>query len=127
MKKSRPEEKIASFFKIIDHPIRIRILFAIGDGETCVCHLETVLGLRQAYISQHLMELRKNGILDTNREGKFIYYRLSSPKILDIIRITGILTKTSLDSLERLTSDAASSNCCCPKCSEARLKTNRDD
>ncbi len=49
---------ISNIFRQLSQPSRIEILLAIGEGEACVCHLEAKLGMRQAYISQHLMALR---------------------------------------------------------------------
>ena len=60
--------KIAGPLQAIASAPRIAILLAIGQGEACVCHLETALGWRQAYISQHLMALRKADILQDRRE-----------------------------------------------------------
>ena len=111
---SNPYGETGAFFRLISHPTRLRIIQEIGRGEACVCHLETQLGLRQAYLSQHLMALRDAGILDTERDGRFIYYRLTDPKILDIIQAAVCFTGSS---------EAAAINdpqphkaCCCPKC-----------
>lgn len=78
-----PDEKISRIFRAISTPARIRILMAIGKGEACVCHLEALLDLRQAYISQQLMEIRDAGLLETRREGRYIFYRLTEPDLLD--------------------------------------------
>ena len=52
-------EKAAQLLHLLGQAERLSILLAIGNGEACVCHLEAALGLRQAYISQHLMTLRQ--------------------------------------------------------------------
>jgi len=58
--KTQPSiRKMSHVLGAIQQTARLRILLAIGEGEACVCHLETLLGYRQAYISQHLMALRK--------------------------------------------------------------------
>ncbi|MFM8368324.1 MAG: ArsR/SmtB family transcription factor, partial [Chloroflexota bacterium] len=69
-------KQIAAPLEAIASPQRIAILLAIGKGEACVCHLETALGLRQAYISQHLMALRKADILQDRREGRYVFYKI---------------------------------------------------
>jgi ArsR family transcriptional regulator len=53
----------AALLKALAHPVRLQILDILRDGEQCVCHIEAVLGLRQAYILQQLMLLRKAGLL----------------------------------------------------------------
>ena len=80
-----PEEKISRIFRAISTPTRFRILAAIGKGEACVCHLEALFELRQAYISQQLMEIRDAGLLDTRRDGRYIFYRLTEPQLLDLL------------------------------------------
>ena len=78
-------EKLALLLQSIDQPARLQILLAIGDGETCVCHLEATFGWRQAYLSQHLMSLRRAGILLARREGRFMHYRLANRALLRLI------------------------------------------
>ena len=52
-------QRVSLLMQSIDQPARLQILLAIGEGETCVCHLEATFGWRQAYLSQHLMALRE--------------------------------------------------------------------
>ena len=70
MKILRTAEKISAILEEIASPSRLVILLSIGDGEACVCHLESVLNKRQAYISQHLMALRQAGIITSRRDGR---------------------------------------------------------
>ena len=69
--------QLSEIFHIIGQLNRVKILLVIGQEEACVCHLEGILQQRQAYISQHLMVLRDAGILETRREGKYIFYRVN--------------------------------------------------
>jgi DNA-binding transcriptional ArsR family regulator len=50
-----------------------------------VCHLEAVLGFRQAYISQQLAVLREGGIIQDRREGWNVFYRVSDDRIFEIL------------------------------------------
>ena len=50
-------------FKVLGHPARLAILEILREGEQCVCHMETYLGQRQAYISQQLSVLREAGLI----------------------------------------------------------------
>jgi ArsR family transcriptional regulator len=112
-----PFEDLAHFLQAIGQPARLQILLAIGEGETCVCHLETTFGWRQAYLSQHLMALRKAGLLESRREGRFIHYRLSNPRLLTLIRQAAELQNASLPDL------APSPECGCPNCIDKREGT----
>ena len=106
-------KQVSRLLKEISAPSRIKILLAIGSEEVCVCHLEAGLGMRQAYLSQHLMALRQAGILITHRDGRFINYRLANPGILEIIKAAADSLGTTLEEREILSSKK---ECSCPKC-----------
>jgi ArsR family transcriptional regulator len=104
-------EAVSNLFQALGQPARLQILLVIGEGETCVCHLEAAFGWRQAYLSQHLMALRKAGILLARREGRFIHYRLANPELLGIIRRAAELQDVSLPVLSP-NPECNCSNCC---------------
>ena len=118
MNQNQTETRIANLLKHLSHPTRVRILTAIGEGEACVCHLESVLGLRQAYISQHLMTMRSEEILTTTREGRFIFYRLKDPQLLELLRMAAQLAGVEKELESIIESDNNTVNCCCPKCTK---------
>jgi len=104
--------------KSIASPVRAQILLAIGSGEACVCHLESLLGLRQAAISQQLMILRRKKIIKSRREGKYVFYRLAKPEVLEIIRAAGAAVGVSASSLMIPNSN----QCECPHCEIGELE-----
>jgi DNA-binding transcriptional ArsR family regulator len=110
-----PHQQIGELFEAVASPVRIQILLAIGTGEVCVCHLESLLGLRQAYISQQLMDLREKGIVASRREGKFIYHRLEKPEVLDLVHLAARAAGIAENEL----TIQDSSSCECPKCKQA--------
>jgi len=55
---------------------RLRVVHLLLQGPLCVCHMEEVLGEPQAKISRHLAYLRRSGMVETERDGKWIIYRL---------------------------------------------------
>jgi DNA-binding transcriptional ArsR family regulator len=103
-------EPVSALFQAIGSSARLQILLAIGEQEPCVCHLEAAFHWRQAYLSQHLMALRKAGILVASRQGRNIHYRLSDPRLLGLIRQAAELQEVSLPHL------APSVGCNCPNC-----------
>ncbi len=111
-----PDEKISRIFRAISTPARLKILTAIGKGEACVCHLETLLDLRQAYISQQLMEMRDAGLLDTRREGRYIFYRLTEPALLNMLIEIGKLFGIPAEEMGTLLNTDPLPHCCCPDC-----------
>jgi DNA-binding transcriptional ArsR family regulator len=110
-----PEEQISKLLSLIGQPARIQILLIIGAQEACVCHLEAALGMRQASISQHLMVLRKAGLVSAQRDGRNIFYRLTHPEVIDVLRQAAQLTASSPEALRALTARPVQ-NCPCPQC-----------
>lgn len=106
-------EKISNIFEAMSTSARLQILIAISKREACVCHLEALLGLRQAYISQQLMMLREKKLITARREGKYIYYKLRNPEILNVILLAARAAGLPKKALE--VSDPA--QCNCPSCS----------
>jgi DNA-binding transcriptional ArsR family regulator len=89
-------ETLPEIFFLLGQPARLNILLAINSGQACVCHLESVLGLRQAYISQQLMLLRDAGLVQTERSGRHIYYSLTDLRWLELIRQAAAIQQVTL-------------------------------
>lgn len=107
---------LAALFQALSAPMRCSILLAIGNGEVCVCHLEALFHRRQAYLSQQLMALRKAKLLTDRREGRFIYYRLSDPRVLELIIAAAHLTGSG-ERIPQLVDLSPTTQCECPTCS----------
>lgn len=71
--------------KLLSLPARIAILEILRNGEECVCHMETILGFRQAYLSQQLAVLREAGVIQDRRDGWNIFYRVVGSKHVCIL------------------------------------------
>ncbi|HKI85441.1 MAG TPA: metalloregulator ArsR/SmtB family transcription factor [Thermoanaerobaculia bacterium] len=63
--------------KALAHPTRLRILAMLGDGALCVCQLTAALGLAASTVSAHLAELRNAGLLEEDKEGRWVHYRVA--------------------------------------------------
>ncbi len=82
-------ERAARVIRILGHPLRLRILEALEDGERNVADLQDELGIGQAVVSQQLSILRSEGVVGARRDGPRVFYRIVEPKvshILDCIR-----------------------------------------
>lgn len=110
-----PEDEIAKFLALMGKPARIQILMVIREEAACVCHLEAVLGLRQASISQHLMVLRKAGLVSKSRSGRNVFYQLARPELADLLERAATLTGADLQPLKSL-SYRPVAGCSCPQC-----------
>jgi ArsR family transcriptional regulator len=105
----------ASKLKVMGHPVRLQILDMLRHGEICVCHIETALGKRQAYISQHLMTLRDAGLVSARKDGLQVYYRLSDDLVADMLRLVyGIPEQPQAEILN---------DCPCPQCVTVSIAT----
>ena len=63
------------------------ILCHLGSGERSVGELESLLGIRQAAVSQMLARLREEGLVSTRREGKTIFYSLATEDTSRVINL----------------------------------------
>ena len=81
-------ERAAAYLKTLAHEGRLMILCHLGSGEKCVSELESLLGIRQAAVSQMLARLRDENLVKTRRDGKTIYYSLTDR---DTERMIGLL------------------------------------
>jgi ArsR family transcriptional regulator len=111
----RPEEQISRLLALIGQPARVQILLVIAGQPACVCHLEAVLVMRQASISQHLMVLRKAGLVATHRDGRNIFYRVTDPEVVNVLQQAARLAGIDPDALQVLTRRPVS-GCPCPQC-----------
>ncbi len=97
----------AEFFRVLGHPARVRILELLREGERSVGELQVALGLDSSGTSQHLGVLRRQGILESRREGTSVYYRVRDPRTFDLLEVArGILT-SSLEATRALLAEMA--------------------
>jgi ArsR family transcriptional regulator len=108
----KPYQISAGLFKTLAHPARLAILSILREGEQCVCHMEAMLNLRQAYISQHLKVLKDAEIVTDRRDGWNMYYRVVRPEIFTVVDSMFALTGQP----EPLPHAHAKAECPCPKC-----------
>lgn len=112
---SDPVQQVSTILACMAQPARIQILISLCCQEACVCHLETALGMSQASISQHLMIMRKNGLVVTRREGRHIFYSLSKPSTLEVLEKVAEIHGIDLQPLQRA-SFVQIPGCPCPVC-----------
>lgn len=70
---------LARLFKLLSDPNRLRILLVIDGGQKSVSEIVKETGLPQTLVSFHLRPLRESGLLQAERQGPFVYYRLAEP------------------------------------------------
>lgn len=75
-----------ALMKVLANPDRLLILCQLTQGERCVGDLETLLGIVQPTLSQQLTVLREQELVSARREGKYVYYSLSSPRVMAVMQ-----------------------------------------
>jgi DNA-binding transcriptional ArsR family regulator len=78
-------DQVARLFKILSDANRLKIIFIIGKNERSVSELINETGLSQTLVSFHLKVLRDSEMVDTERKGPFIYYRLKNTGLVDLL------------------------------------------
>jgi DNA-binding transcriptional ArsR family regulator len=73
--------------KVLANEERLLLLCQLSQGEMCVSELEEELDIHQPTLSQQLGVLRSEGVVDTRREGKRIYYCVGDTALLEILRV----------------------------------------
>jgi ArsR family transcriptional regulator, arsenate/arsenite/antimonite-responsive transcriptional repressor len=75
-------------FRALADETRVRIVALLGQDELCVCHIEKALAIAQPTASRHLGILRAAGLVDSRRDGSWVYYRLvpqAMPALQEIV------------------------------------------
>ncbi|MCX2740128.1 ArsR/SmtB family transcription factor [Pontibacter anaerobius] len=79
-------ERAAYVLKCVAHPVRISIIDLLEQRERLtVSQLQEVLQVEQSLLSHHLTNMRDKGVVDTQRQGKHVYYSLTDSAITNII------------------------------------------
>jgi ArsR family transcriptional regulator len=71
--------------KAIAHPLRLKVLCVLGEGELSVQEIVDSVGTTQSNISQHLAILRDKGVLSTRKDANRVYYRIGDSRTLKLV------------------------------------------
>ena len=78
--------EITEILKVLAHPIRLCIVKGILDQGQCnVSHMQTCLKIPQSTVSQHLQKLRYAGVIEGNRKGLEVNYKITDERIIKLI------------------------------------------
>jgi DNA-binding transcriptional ArsR family regulator len=83
----------AKFFRALGDPTRLRILEAVMDKEKNVSELVEILRSPQGRVSSHLACLRWCGYVATRQEGRNVYYRVTDPKVRELLKLASRLVR----------------------------------
>jgi len=92
----------AEFFRVLGHPARVRILELLRDGERAVGELQAELSLDPSGTSQHLGVMRRQGLLESRKEGTSVYYRVRDPRTFQLLEVARQILTSSLEATQAL-------------------------
>ncbi|MBX5468179.1 MAG: metalloregulator ArsR/SmtB family transcription factor [Firmicutes bacterium] len=97
-------ELLAAFWQALSHPIRLRVLDELREhGPLNVGELVERLGIGQGHLSNHLGCLRTCGLVQATPRGRFVYYRIADPRILQLLDIGAAVLQDHLAGVAQCT------------------------
>ena len=84
--------ELASMLKALSDPVRLRLLSVVAShsgGEACVCDISAGITVGQPTVSHHLKVLRNAGLLDSERRGSWVYYRVIPEALQQLSSLLG--------------------------------------
>jgi ArsR family transcriptional regulator len=90
-------EARATIIKALAHPTRLFIVDTLAEKEHCVCELTEMIGADVSTVSKHLAVLKNAGIVEDEKRGTTVWYRLKTPCVLNFIACTEAVMKLRLE------------------------------
>ena len=105
MKKNQPTsaqfKTQALVFKALAHPARLLMVYELSMGERCVCELTEMVGSEMPTVSKHLSQLKQAGIVDDEKRGAQVFYRLKTPCVMNFFRcVTSVREEAAKEELQ---------------------------
>ena len=95
----------AELFRTLGHPVRVRVLQLLREGEMTVGALQVELDFDSSGTSQHLAALRKQGLVASRRDGSSVYYRLKDERTLGLLELARQILSANLEENSSLLSE----------------------
>ncbi len=99
--KDRSLEARTAVLKAMAHPSRLLILQELAEGERCVCDLQRLVGADMSTVSKHLALLKKAGLVDDERRGTWVHYRLLCPCLTSFLECVDSVLARRIEAGER--------------------------
>jgi DNA-binding transcriptional ArsR family regulator len=97
----------ADFFRVLGHPMRVRLLQLLREDEQSVGALQDALELDSSGTSQHLTALRKQGLVVSRKQGTSVYYRVRDPRTLELLELAKQIISGALEENQALLDELA--------------------
>ena len=92
-------EARAKIIKALGHPTRLFIVDVLSHGEKCVCELTDMIGADMSTVSKHLAILKNEGIVQDEKRGSQVYYKLRCRCVLSFFECVETVLKTNVEKL----------------------------
>ena len=79
------ESRVAEIGKALAHPVRVKMLRLLADGERCGCEFAPILQIDPSVVSRYLAVLARAGLVTSRRDGVRVMWRLIDPSVLDVL------------------------------------------
>ena len=96
--------ELVKVLKALGDENRVRILNLLRKKSMCVCELESVLNVTQSNVSRHLLKLKEADIIDFEKQGQFVFYKINDPILEQYPFIQNILNR-EFDRIKKLEED----------------------
>lgn len=90
-------EAIASFFRLLAEPTRLKVLHTICDEERSVGDIVAQTGLSQSNVSRQLRALHTRGVVSRRKDGASVFYRVADPTLVDLCRAVSLRIAAQID------------------------------
>lgn len=94
----------ADFLRALSHPVRLKVIEALKNGEKSVGVLVRQLGIQQSSLSRHLIALRDAGILKSRQERTTVFYDIQDHEIFQVLRPIAVMLRKKFRESERVLS-----------------------
>jgi ArsR family transcriptional regulator len=92
----------AEFFRVLGHPVRVRMLELLRDGNLTVGELRELIDIDSSSASQHLAALRRLGLVEATKEGTSVRYAVRDPLIFELLEVARRVILTNLTETKAL-------------------------
>ncbi len=87
-------KNLMAILKALADESRVRIFMALAGGELCVCQIVELMGLAPSTISKHMFLLKQANLLESRKQGRWMFYRLAENNIpVEVRQITALITE----------------------------------
>jgi len=91
LKMAENSEAAEALLKLLANKYRLQILCSLTDSQLSVTELESISGLSQSALSQHLAKLRQANVVTTVKDGQMVYYKLASVEINALLSVLHLI------------------------------------